>query len=217
MPTPITETTVTFTYKIADKLYSTLDTQNKTGSATYTGPDRIWVFVDATTGKFCQHYSDLTTREDGADVPVPIGTRKIEIVAAQDPLIISLIRANMCSTNNQTVVRETLPTGDEITYNGTATPNQTYELSELTYDLNNNAWLTPPYRIMNITWDDIINARNGLLTASDGKIAPDMPDALKTIWTTYRQALRDLPTTFGRGTVNEIEAWKVKYPAHPAE
>jgi hypothetical protein len=68
-----------------------------------------------------------------------------------------------------------------------------------------------------VTWDQIIDARNGALTATDGKISPDQPDAIKQPWITYRQALRDLPATFNYGDADEIEAWKVNMPATPED
>jgi hypothetical protein len=51
---------------------------------------------------------------------------------------------------------------------------------------------------MNIpTWDQIRSKRDGLLTASDWSVASDAtPKPSKEAWLTYRQALRDIPTTF---------------------
>ena len=43
------------------------------------------------------------------------------------------------------------------------------------------------------TWDHVRSHRNSVLEASDGQIAEDMPDDMKTAWKTYRQQLRDLP------------------------
>ncbi len=63
MPTPITTTTETFTYNIADVLYSTSTSLARTATATYTGPDRIWVFVDSTTGLFSDVQPPLTSVE----------------------------------------------------------------------------------------------------------------------------------------------------------
>ena len=54
-----------------------------------------------------------------------------------------------------------------------------------------------------------------MLVASDSKIAPDMPDAVKAPWVAYRQALRDLPTVFKKGESDEIPAWKVQFPLAP--
>ena len=48
------------------------------------------------------------------------------------------------------------------------------------------------------TLDSIRNTRTLLLRDCDWKVAPDSPltDLKKTEWTTYRQALRDLPSLY---------------------
>jgi hypothetical protein len=65
------------------------------------------------------------------------------------------------------------------------------------------------------SWEQLIIVRNNGLTASDSKIADDMPAAVKQKWLDYRQALRDLPATFGYGTENEIPAYMVNFPVEP--
>lgn len=215
MPTPITNTTVNFTYKVADELFSTSDAAGKTATATYTGPDRIWVFVDADTGEFNRTFPDLTTKEDGADVPTPVGMHKVEIVAEDDPLIISIIKADCVTTENQTQEAELLPDGNTLKINNPADVDQTYDIESLVYDIESGSWNTPAYRQSTVTWDDIINARNTMLGATDGKIAPDMPAELKQKWIDFRQKLRDLPATLGKGTENEVPAWKVMLPQEP--
>lgn len=217
MPTPITNTSITFTYKVADEIYASTDLQGKIGTAVYTGPDRVWVFVDQNTGSLVSENPPLTSIDDGASVPTPIGTRKIELVAADDPIIMGLIYANRCVTQNQTTTSETMPNGLVRTYNDIPEIAQTYDLAQISYNLATNEWNTPPYLLSPIAWSDVITSRNALLTASDGRIAPDMPDALKTQWTEFRQQLRDLPALYGYGTANEVAAWKVVLPVYPTE
>ena len=47
-------------------------------------------------------------------------------------------------------------------------------------------------------WDEMIEKRNRLLSASDWTQVPDSPlsDAKKAEWATYRKALRDIPQQF---------------------
>lgn len=217
MPSEVINTTIQFTYNVPNVIYSLDDSEGKTGTAKYTGPDRIWVFVDENTGALSRVTPPLTAREDGADVPTPIGHKKVEVVAEDNPFIISLILGSNVETLNQTTITENLPDGSIIEYNKIPTIDQAYNLSELIYNLKDNKWIVPAYQTSSITWDDVINARNGALTASDGKIAPDQPDSVKQPWIEYRQALRDLPATFGKGTQNEIDAWKVRFPTPPGD
>jgi hypothetical protein len=217
MPTPITETTVEFTYKIADTLYAATDLDNRTASASYTGPDRTWIFVDEDTGRWNRVYPPLTSQEDGDSVPVPIGTKRIEIVAVDNPMIIALIYENKVTYADVSKITEVLPNGSTVEYNAVAELGETHNVDGLTYNFETNSWNTLAYVDSTITWDDVLNHRNGALTGSDGKISPDMPTAVKEPWLTFRQALRDLPSTFGYGTDSEVDAWKVQFPTHPGE
>ena len=215
MPTPITTTTVNFNYKIADELYSQTDTQGKTLPATYTGPDRIWVFVDAATGTQIPGNGFYTTADDGPDIPTPLGELKVEIVAAENPLIISSIYSRACTFPGLVGKTETLASGQEHLL-PQEDIHHTYNTNELTYNTVSKTWILP-YRASPTTWDDILNVRGAKLTASDGRVAPDMPETLKAAWVAYRQKLRDLPTTFGKGTPSETPAWKIQFPDQPAE
>lgn len=47
-----------------------------------------------------------------------------------------------------------------------------------------------------MSWDDIRSQRNFLLKESDYTQLPDFPEAKKTEWATYRQALRDIPQIY---------------------
>jgi hypothetical protein len=217
MPSPITEVTVNFTYNIADSMYSQSMSQNKTATATYTGPDRCWIFVDTDTGVISSCSPPLTTVDNGAEVPTPVGTTKVEIVAADDPLVMSLVFAANVSVDGQTTTQETLPCGHVLEYNTITEVDQTYERDSLTYDIANASWNTPDLVQAPYDWTWAIEKRNNALTASDGKISPDMPDAVKQPWIDYRQSLRDLPATYGYGTADEVEAWKIYFPLTPEE
>lgn len=215
MRTPITETTVTFTYPIADELYSTSNSLNRTATASYTGPDRVWVFVNIETGDYNPADRVLTSEEEGGEVPVPVGTRRVEVTAAADPAILGLFMPQKVTVQDQTTITEELPDGSTYSYNGTATLDQTYNLDDLLHD--GEKWVLPAFKETWQTWDEIIASRTNLLLASDGKISPDMPTSVKQPWIDYRQTLRDFPATFGYGTDNEVLPWKISFPLMPGE
>ena len=56
-------------------------------------------------------------------------------------------------------------------------------------------------------WERIRNLRNQLLIESDAKMVSDAPWDI-TAWATYRQKLRDLPTTV-------LDPLKIKFPQPP--
>lgn len=215
MPTPITTQTTSFTYDIADTLYASTSTLNRTATGSYVGPDRVWVFIHTDTGLLNQSHAPLTSLEDGADVPVPEGSTKVEVTATDNPVIIAMLKEDMVTYADVSTTDQTMPDGFVFTYNSVATLSQTYDLENLLYDTDANTWSKGDFIPSYMTWDMVLATRNSMLTASDSKIAPDMPDSIKQPWIAYRTALRDLPATFGYGTDSEIEAWKVNYPSEP--
>lgn len=215
MPKPVTETTITFTYNIADELFSSSSSQNRTASATYTGPDRVWVCVNEETGDYDPQHGTLTLAEDADETPIPFGTRKVEVVASEDPIIIALFHPQNTETLDQSTVTETMPDGTEYSYNDKPTVDQTYELDDLIH--NGTEWVLPAFKQSDMSWENIIHIRNNMLLASDGKISPDQPDSIKQPWIDFRQTLRDFPATYGYGTDSEIPAWKVLIPTAPGD
>ena len=215
MPTSITTNEQSFSFNIADALYASTATLNKTASATYSGPDRVWVFVDEETKLYRTSLSPLTSLEDGDSVPTPIGTIKVEVVAQDNPVVISMMKEDCVTYDDITTVDEEMPDGSIHTQNAVATLSQTYSIDNLRYNTETATWDLGDFETADLSWDDVISVRNNMLTASDGKISFDMPDTIKQPWIDYRQALRDLPSTYGYGTDNEIEAWKVNYPVAP--
>jgi len=65
-----------------------------------------------------------------------------------------------------------------------------------------------------IDWDNIRRKRDDLLARSDWTQLSDngLTDAKRTEWTTYRTALRDLPTTYA----SAIEKSDIVWPTKPS-
>lgn len=216
----------TFTYKVPNERYGTDDSDGDTVSITYDGPDTVYVFVDADgdhKGKRNRALTELLEADDGADVPLPDGTVRVEVKLDDDPLIMAILRPSGSTNtiNNQSEVSETVShasLGDYpiINYDNKPSPQETYVHEHLLeYDIDNAEWKTPGYQEPEVTWDEVIIARDSMLEGSDGKISPDMPDSVKEPWVTYRAMLRDLPTSYKKGESDEVPAWKVRYPLAP--
>ena len=211
----ITTVTTDLTYVCPDDFYSQSVANGDTATASYTGPDRLWVFVDnATTNIELPAYSE---RDDGATIPVRLGCTKVEITSdtQQGLTLLALIEpGNLADPTGHAVVNETLPDGSVHSTTSPIALRSAYSIRTVTYV--DGTW-TIPLQTSDKTWDDIINARDGMLTSSDGRIAPDMPAALKQQWVDYRAALRNFPSTMGRGTADEVPAWKCALPTSPVE
>lgn len=205
-----TRVEVTFTYDLPDQyLYQTNDLK-KTGTWTYKGPDKKWIFIDATTKKIIGRFHYLES-DDGADVPTPEGQIKVLVDANVNPVISSLLH-NEYIYGDLDHTHEDLPNGTAYGVPDPLPPDHCYELTEIQYDVTTNTFVKPfPWKKPHVTWDDIKAWRNAHLAASDMKFNTATPDT-KQAWATYRQLLRDIPETF-----KGIDPWKVAFPQSPDE
>ena len=210
-----------FTYKVPNSLYSSSDSDGKTVTASYTGPDRCWMFPNldgSNKGKLTNVSSEKLASDDGADIPVPEGTVRVLVTVADDPLIMAIIEpeGSAVTIAGQSQTTESLPGGNEWKENAKLEVGQAYkEQALLEYDVDKEEWKTPEYHTAPTDWDSLIDIRNNMLVASDSKIAPDMPDAVKAPWIAYRTALRDIPATYKKGESDEVAPWKVTWPLAP--
>lgn len=204
----ITRIEKTFTYDVPDAYLYQTNALKKTATWTYTGPDKLWIFVDNTTGKVASrfHYTD---RDNGAEVTAPDGMTKILVDANINPLLASMIHTEVDYGSLEHSVEE-LPDGSTYGHPVVVPPDHTYELTEIQYDAATNKLITPyPWKQPHMTWENITTARTALLQASDSKYALATPEQ-KPAWEAYRQVLRDLPTTFAG-----VDPWKIPFPVEP--
>jgi hypothetical protein len=89
---------------------------------------------------------------------------------------------------------------------------------EIEYDPTTGKFKEPyPWVKPFISWDVQRLRRNMLLDLTDDKEVSDIPNSVKQKWAEYRQALRDLPQTYGAGSgeTPSIDPWKVRFPVNP--
>lgn len=200
----------TFTYNIADAyLYQTAKLK-KTAEWTYSGPDKIWVFVNNDTGKILGkvHY---TERDNGADIPTPENETKVLIDANTNPLLASLF-SDETDHGSLPQTLEELPEGFTYGHTDPIPPDHTYEVMDLIYDFTTQQFQTPyPWKQPHMDWEGLITARNSILKWSDMQIKL-ADDVLIPEWEIFRQKLRDIPTTF-----KNIDPWKIPFPTPPGE
>ena len=217
--------TKTFTYDLPDDYLAQTNTEGKTATADYNGPDKIWVFIDRDSGRSDTSRLVLTDEEDGADFPVPEDQYKVEVDCATDPVLCSLFDAKIewDTVQGQTNIVVNLPDGTTYERPDPTDVDHTYELDMCAYNMDGTltdgvytggTW-TMQWKQPWTSWEQLIIVRNNALAGSDSKIADDMPAATKQKWLDYRQALRDLPATFGHGTAEEFPAYMVNFPVEP--
>ena len=200
----------TFTYDLPDEYLHQTNTLKKTAEWTYTGPDKLWIFVNKETGKINSRFH-YTERDNGADVPTPEEFIKVLVDAEKDPLIASLFHVEVIYGEMEHTV-EHLPNDTTYGVPIPVPPDHTYEMTEIEYDADTGKFKKPyPWKKPHITWEQLIEVRDNILKSTDS-VYRAASDEMKPKWAEYRQLMRDLPTTF-----DGVDPWKVTFPAEPKE
>lgn len=192
-----------FTYSVPD-LYLTNDvTENKTGTITYHGPDEMWVFVNAQTGKLnwgmhCLLNHDSSMQET-AKVHAGEGHKAILINFNQNPLICWAMWGEY-DEENASVVEFTLEGETEpyFTHFDPLPPLEIYDYDEFTYLFDQNTWKTPyPMRgplltknQLDIILQEMIDDANELIAADD--VSEEYTEALEN----FKLEVEALPSKY---------------------
>lgn len=211
------EITKNFTYDTPNEYLSQSNSDGDTATASYTGPDRLYVFVDATTGKntLSQNAPDEDFIYNPTTDTTPEGERLVTLdCAGEDTLMCSIFLPHTVTLSQSEVVTA-LPEG----YGNYSTqwppmPDHAYERDLCVHDEDSNNW-TLTWKQPWQTWETLNQLRNDRLDSTDHRVAADMPDSVKQPWIDFRTKLRELPVTFKRGESDEYPAHMVKFPEEP--
>lgn len=200
-----------FTYDLADDYLAQTNNLRKTGTWTYKGPDRIWMFVDNETNRpFGTNF--YTLEENGPNIPTPLGCTKLEIDCNANPLFCTLIGASdHVDGASLPQYSEVLPNGELYTRPMDPMPDHTYDFNNASYDPNTEQW-SYPWKETWVTWDSIRNTLATQLaevTLELGKLS-DLPSTMRTQLEAYKSELENFETTW-----TGVAAYKVWLPTHP--
>lgn len=190
----MTQINIKFIYNLADDYLVQSNDLGKTAEWTYIGPDKIWIFVDDESNKI-DEFNHLTEEEDGSSYPTPEGFTKIEIDCVNNPLLATLLNANIYTIdqNNLPQIEIQLPDGNVYSRPKDPDPNHTYESAEIVY--NTGDWIIP-WKKPWVTWEDFYKARDSGLKEAELELAlvTTLPDSLKNKLNSYISSLKKLET-----------------------
>lgn len=196
----------TFTYKIPNEWRSDDFSQGRTGTFTYKGPRWLTFEVEKETGK---ELGWCLTCDEELERPCPLDAARIKVDCSLDENALLCEIANDCGDSElinfrqerEWVVKYQPPEGYEaVLITDEFEPRDIYDEFNIRYDFENNEFVIPVKTLesdgwdFDLTWDELRQVRDDLLSNSDGKVSDDMPEFLKEKWKKYRQLLRDLPT-----------------------
>jgi hypothetical protein len=218
-----------FTYDIPDEYLAQTNADGNTATASYTGPEKLWVFVDETTRENKSDAMQIDENWDDNGMPAPTGQTKVELDCKGADTLICAIFLPHSVTLTQTDISRDLPEDyGKYVHAWPPYPDHAYERELLkfkpataTVDNDNGdsnhkggdwelTWKQPW-----ITWEMMTQLRNDQLAMSDAKISFDQPDSVKQPWIDWRKKMRDMPTVWKRGEADEFPAHMVKFPTEP--
>ena len=198
----------------------------KTRKVTYDGPDKLYLYI----GEDGFENHGPVTEDDLADGrPCPADAYLYEIDCTEYPLLCQLRGPVIPHTQEER-------TGEEVIHPQSpyieGYPQLKYQLPLIPDDIYNRysvkivdgnptlqVWTATQKLIdrdVELTWDDIRNHRDRMLTNSDSQLAEDMPESLKDKWKEYRQRLRDLPAVMQENNVPPSVAYYM-FPEIPVD
>lgn len=206
-----------FTYDLADTYLAQTNNLGKEANWMYEGPDKIWVYVDATTGQL-ENTGFKTEEEDGPNLPVWEGTKLVEVDCGVNPLFCTLVGASVpVEGDDLTQYTEELPNGATYSRPADPMPDHTYEINGAVYNEAENSW-SYAWKQTWVTWDKLLEFRDSRLAHAkkQKETLSDMPAALVSQLDAYISELENLEVTWADYT-SDTECIKVQLPENPLD
>ena len=197
----------TVTYNMPDEYEGNTNTQGKTSTMPYDGPEQLILWIVKETGEIEQTWD----KDDYTEQPLPLHleVKTIDADSDENCLKIGMLFGGFAIPKVYEV--RVGPNGDKNSE--VVDPSDARKI----YDENavvENYLISPiPFKTdwRHKTDDFIREERNGKLQECDGRVAEDMPDgAVKQAWIDYRQKLRDIPADWAA-----VPNHFIKWPANP--
>jgi len=215
----INNVSIEFEYNLPDEYLMQTNELELTGTYTYTGPDKLYVFVrrdtmllDPSVGFVPVDKKNPEESEKEATLKAGQGWHAVLVVAADQPVIATLIACpKMASELPQ---KEYKLDGDDTVYYSRPDPimpDHCYETAEISYNLTSGTFGEFPWKQPHITMEEWEAARTMLIDAATRDIADeDTTDEVKAELEEFKAELEALPTKFAGWS-----PWQIPFPIDP--
>ena len=196
------------TYDVPDEFEQAVPTKalGNTSTQSYDGPSTLVLWIDKDSNDIEQTWD----KDDYTDRPVPLNCRVEELNADTDE---NTIKIGLLFGGFEEVIKlYEVKIGPDADDNGVvydpSDPRQIFSENDILDDYTQPLKFRTDFR----RYDDAFlrQERDARLGQSDSRIAEDMPDAVKALWTAYRQKLRDMPADWAA-----VPNHMIKWPTDP--
>lgn len=211
-------------YDLPDEYLSSSRTLGLVANWQYNGPQKMYVFVSNETGelefsKGFIAYDDRNPSDQLAIVNIRAGvpSRAVLVDVDVEPIIAAIMIGPDITVH--TGIKEYKLDGDDTVYYSRPDPtypDHTYEVSQIRYDLQNNAWIKPfAWKLPHITVEQHNQARAYIIAGIDRDLAdplngytPEMVTALENM----KEELSEIPVKFAAWA---DKPWMIPFPNDP--
>jgi len=214
-----------YTYNLPDEYTKQTSDLGLTATATYEGPEFLYVFVDAETGKLQPAQSCMPVFSETADA------ENAQIRAGLDERAI-LLRPN--TDNTDAIIASIFfhtDTGKEAGYPQKSytlegetepyyerpdpqLPDHTYNVDEITYNFATGSWEEPfPFMEVWITMEQHVAARDGIVAGATDFLANQRANLTAAQITEIEAFIAEMGEVYTK--YDGVEAFMIPFPADP--
>jgi hypothetical protein len=214
--------TTSFTYNLPDEYLAQTSELNKTATLTYSGPHKLFVFVDRETGllQIPQSFMPSSGKAEEIEIAnIRAGLDKVAVLLSPlesnlDALIASFYIGVNTSPESGHPQKEYALDDGTVYYSrpDPTSPDHTYDTTQIYYDLENGNWKTPfPWKLPHITMEQHVIARDSIVAGTQNDL--DENGHL------YTQEMKDAVQEFIDGLMScydvyeNAEAHMIPFPA----
>ena len=214
-----------YTYNLPDEYTKQTSDLGLTATATYEGPEFLYVFVDAATGKLLPAQSCMPVRnetEDAENAQIRAGLDERAILlrpktSNTDAIIASVFFHTDTGKDAGYPQKEyKLPGETEAYYErpDPQLPDHTYNVDEIEYDFSAGEWKEPfPFMEVWITMEQHKAARDGILKGAQDFLAGQRANLIASQVTAIEAFITEMEGVYTK--YDGIDAFMIPFPEDP--